>query len=86
MSMTKKDFIELADTMRPVLKMRDEDGGDGGGNEVRAQVIAALCTFCRSQNPRFMRDRWVDYLNGECGPYGGRLRKKEGRSCLNQQK
>lgn len=55
--MSKKDFIALADHLRHI--------------NVPKEVLDALCAFMRSQNPRFMEERWREYLAGNCGPNGG---------------
>ena len=34
----------------------------------------ALADFCQAQNSNFKRDRWIDYINGECGPNGGKVK------------
>lgn len=68
MAMTKKDFIALADELRPVLA--DLPGNDPG--YVWADTMNALCRFMRSRNPNFKEDLWRSYLAGECGPNGGR--------------
>lgn len=73
MSMTKKDFIALADEMRQALR------GSIPAEEYRVdiqrqRVIEALMSFCKRQNPAFMEDRWMDYLKGECGPNGGKVK------------
>jgi hypothetical protein len=60
MSMSKKDFIALADYIR-----------DGGFTEVQLGILA---NFCRSQNSRFDEVKWFAYLRCECGPNGGRIR------------
>lgn len=39
--------------------------------------LETLGRFCREQNPRFLMDRWIDYIAGECGPNGGTIRKGE---------
>lgn len=65
MAMSKRDFIALADVMRPLL-------GQAGPNISRGAVVEALCFFMRNQNPRFMEQRWKDYLYGDCGPNGGK--------------
>jgi hypothetical protein len=31
-----------------------------------------LADFCRNQNPHFNRARFIDYINGNCGPCGGK--------------
>lgn len=63
MSMSKKDFIALADTIRE----QDLPFTDG--------QVKTLADFCRSQNPDFKRDRWLSYIAGKCGPSGGKRRE-----------
>lgn len=67
MAMSKKDFIALADALRPVL--------DGVYTNRDIRILDALCAFMRGQNPNFMESRWRDYLAGECGPSGGKVKK-----------
>jgi hypothetical protein len=69
MSMSKKHFIALADAVRPVLE--DSSKYYVSHSETRDNMVEALADFCRSQNHRFNRDRWLSYLRGECGPNGG---------------
>ncbi len=71
MAMSKKDFIALADDIRE--------------HEYHARImnqhytaftqdqIEFLAQFCTNQNPRFMRDRWLDYIAGKCGKNGGKV-------------
>ncbi len=61
--MSKKHFIALADALRGTL--------DGLKAEDRSRVVNALVAFCKAENPRFMEDRWREYLAGKCGPNGG---------------
>jgi hypothetical protein len=68
MSLTKRDFIALADTLRPLI--------------VSGLVVDLLADFCRSQNPRFNEARWRAYLKGECGPSGGAVGPRRTRSDL----
>lgn len=66
MSMSKKDFIALADVIRerePEKRTPEWFQWDG--------TKSALADFCASQNPRFNRARWLAYIVGECGPNGG---------------
>lgn len=65
MAMTKKDFIDLADTLRPVVKQ----------GELSAEALNAIIYFCKKQNRNFMEGRWLDYMEGKCGPSGGRVRR-----------
>ena len=62
MSMSKKDFIALADAINAVEN--DDDW-------FSSRQLNILADFCQSQNPNFMRERWLDYIAGECGPNGG---------------
>jgi len=60
--MSKKDFIALAD----YIKNRKSRFSD--------EVITELACFCILQNHRFLAQRWVGYINGECGPNGGKVK------------
>lgn len=72
--MTKKDFIALADAIRDHNAACEEHGVTvfGSGH------LDTLASFCRSENPRFDRGRWLDYISGKYGPSGGRIRKPKG--------
>lgn len=72
MSMGKKDFIALADTLRPILGPDNESELWTGKRE---HVVNFLCAFMRGANPRFKEDRWRAYLAGQCGPSGGAIKK-----------
>lgn len=61
MSMSRKDFVALADELRPA--------------GVEGPVLLALIRFMRQQNGRFNEDRWMMYLRGECGPMGGKIKE-----------
>lgn len=76
MSMSKKDFIALADAIRPVLNgpvMVHETGKPT--RTIQGDIIETLARFCADQNPNFKRDRWLSYIAGECGPNGGTIKK-----------
>ena len=73
--MTKKDFIALADAIRAY----NQQAFKAGTNTVSPlkfthTQLYVLADFCASQNPRFMRDRWLGYIAGECGPSGGKVK------------
>lgn len=68
--MTKKDFIALADELRPVLTV-EHVGADGARTLGPSKIVDALAGFCRGQNPNFNEKRWRAYLTGDCGPSGG---------------
>jgi hypothetical protein len=60
--MTKKHFIRFAQYLKDV---------DGYCEPFTSNQIKHLADFCHEQNPRFNRERWIDYINGLCGPNGG---------------
>lgn len=60
--MSKKHFIALADFLRE----------RGLHTVITRPVVEALADFCETQDPAFMRDRWLAYVAGECGPNGGK--------------
>jgi hypothetical protein len=64
MSMSKKDFIALADEVKRAK---------GTPNEFSQCQLTIIADFCQSQNCAFMYDRWMDYINGECGKNGGKV-------------
>ena len=74
--MTKKHFIALADVMRDLKPSRLMDSAlYGARNYQYLRTLDELARFCKSQNPAFNRERWIDYINGECGPGGGKVKK-----------
>ena len=74
--MTKKDFIALADELRPVLDGVIATHETGKKTVyIEDRIINALCRFLAAQNPQFKEDRWRAYLAGEVGQNGGEVRK-----------
>lgn len=78
MSMSKKDFIALADA----IKSYNESSFPTGSNTVSPlrfghTQLLLLADFCQQQNTQFKRQRWFDYINGKCGPNGGAVNHKE---------
>ena len=72
--MTKKDFIALADAIRAhdaqlscISNARDT---------FTESQLAIIASFCATQNPNFNRQRWLDYIAGNCGASGGKVAKK----------
>ena len=57
--MTKKDFITLADHIR--------DNRD----QFPPSAVESLAAWLTTNYPRFKRQRWISYIDGECGPNGG---------------
>lgn len=77
--MTKKHFIELADELRETRPMLsefaegDEDRYQACYEQWRMDVLM-LARFCKKQNAAFKKERWLSYIDGECGPSGGRIK------------
>lgn len=73
--MTKKHFISLADTVRrlraayytqhPASELAHER------NKIVAVITSELADWCKDHNREFNRQRWLDYVAGDCGPSGG---------------
>lgn len=58
--MNKKQLIAFAQTIKD------------NRSHFSAAAIACLAHFCTNQNPAFKRDRWLGFINGTCGPNGGK--------------
>jgi len=67
--MSKKHFIALADAIR--------EHNQHTIGQFSVMQINALADFCQSQNPHFMRERWLSYIAGECGKNGGAVKKQK---------
>jgi hypothetical protein len=65
--MSKKNFIALAD----MIRFHNRTHATGDSAVFNESHLIALAEFCREQNCRFKRERWLDYINGKCGPNGG---------------
>jgi len=78
--MTKQDFIALADAVR---NHNADPCGRAPGARFDDDHLDTLASFCHSCNPRFDRERWLEYIRGDCGPNGGRIRKPKltGNKC-----
>lgn len=63
MGMSKKDFVDLADALRPYP------------DQVQGPLLLDIVRFCRQQNGQFKEGRWLSYLRGECGPSGGKIKE-----------
>ena len=70
--MTKKHFIALADAIRDHNKYAGI-----AQHEFSKSQIDTLADFCRSTNPNFNYTRWIDYINGQCGPNGGAIKQEK---------
>lgn len=69
--MTKKHFIELANRIK-AFNAPLVDPARLLANDFTPNQIMVLADFCQSMNPRFDRQRWLDYIAGKCGPNGGK--------------
>ena len=74
MSMSKQDFVALADAIKSELcgfrMVYDKTTPD----IPVSKVIDTLANFCARQNPNFMRQRWMDYIVGKCGKNEGTIK------------
>jgi len=70
MSMSKKDFIALADALREHNRLQ-AIYSTPDVNPFDANHLETIAQFCGTQNHRFKTDRWLDYIAGKCGPNGG---------------
>ena len=65
MSMSKKDFIALADYLSDTEQYCEP---------FTEKQIEHLSNFCHSRNYNFKKDRWKSYIAGDCGPNGGEVK------------
>ena len=68
--MTKKHFIELADAIR--FHNENASGSIEPVGQFDSVQLETLADFCKSANPAFNRERWLNYISGNCGPNGGK--------------
>lgn len=71
MGMSKQDFIALADAIKAEKPAEHWDANKMVQWELDCKAIAAVC---KRANPAFKTDRWFDYIAGDCGPNGGRVK------------
>lgn len=84
--MHKKQFVALADHLRLAGHMPARIAGifdnagmttigyEGVKSALLSAVAEELADYCQSQNRAFNRERWLAYVNGECGPSGGKIK------------
>lgn len=83
--MTKKHFIELADYLRGSKPVGYQKQGSIGGisatygaeMEQWERDVQAVIDFCKAQNGNFDRSIFIGYINGDCGPSGGTIKKSK---------
>ena len=73
MSMSKKDFIAIANKIREHNRV-DSDGASEPFTQ--GQINSLAWTF-QAINPNFMRDRWLGYISGKNGSNGGAVKGKQ---------
>ena len=75
--MTKKHFIELANTVRSLDPRNLGLRGVALGAALAqwTETRDKLADFCTAQNPAFNRARWLAYIAGESGSNGGKVKK-----------
>lgn len=71
MSMTKKDFIALANAIK---EHNAKVGCDADYSFFSDNQLQTIADFCGGTNPNFNRDRWFGYIRGECGSNGGKVK------------
>ena len=75
MSMTKRDFIALADSIIEYNRQALPAGTNCVSPlQFGHTQLLVLADFCANSNPNFNRSRWLDYIAGTCGPNGGTIR------------
>ena len=74
--MTRKDFIIIADAIKECSTRRVKRVRGGRYPALnRNELLDKLCRALGRDNPAFMPSRFVRYINGQCGPAGGKVRK-----------
>jgi putative protein kinase ArgK-like GTPase of G3E family len=68
--MSKRHFIALADALRAEKPQPNWNPNKLAQWELDVKAVANVCA---ASNSAFKRDRWMDYVNGLCGPNGGAL-------------
>ncbi len=63
---TKKQIIEIADTIKDIAR-------DADGLIELSLVVDKFADYLEAQNPNFNRERFNGYINGTCGPNGGKV-------------
>lgn len=71
MSMSKQDFIALADALRGE---KPADHWDPNKKAQWENDCRAIARVCKRANSAFKEDRWFAYIAGDCGPNGGAVK------------
>ena len=73
---TKTDIVALADAIRT----NNANKRQLCGSVFNPDHLSVLGAFLQASNPRFKHERWLGYIRGECGPNGGKIRKRTYRA------
>ena len=68
--MTKKDYVLIGAALKPLTR-------DIVTANAMPTVLRALCGAFVADNPAFASWRFVGFVNGACGPSGGRVHERE---------
>ena len=69
--MTKKHFIALANVFKKTQPQSSPLAPEYTQWWTDVNLIADVL---EETNPRFNRQLWFDYINGKCGPSGGKIK------------
>jgi len=64
MKITKSQIIEIANIIKT---LKSDDFIDEG------RLVSEFCAFLKRENPAFKETRFRDYIDGKCGPNGGKV-------------
>jgi len=67
----KNKIIEIANLIKDLPSYQNMDGNHVVDVE---DIVQAFCGMLRKENPRFMEQRFRDYIAGKCGPNGGKVK------------
>jgi len=67
---TKKDYVLIGAALKPLTR-------DPLTANAMPTVIGVLCRAFQSDNMAFKTGLFMDYVNGACGPSGGRVHERE---------
>ena len=73
--MSKKHFIALADALRGTRPSQRDIEMLTGEYQQWKRDRDAIAQICILSNAYFKLDRWLDYIDGKCGPNGGHVTK-----------
>ena len=68
--MTRKDCVRIGTFLKPLTR-------DIVTANAMPTVLDALCRAFAADNPQFKSGRFVGFVNGSCGPSGGRVHERE---------